>query len=296
MLPMQPGRPERRTHGYVRHGTTTLFAALEVATGQARVAITRLVWGHASLPAQSGSGRNQAARHALFDLGGNAFAEPVVHSIVEWARERTTVLAQDRVPSVKEVSRLGWNWLRFHSRIGLKEVTRLSRPDDPQGVPDDSLSPSSRAGARREGRGCAWPEVARNLGWPDWSPGHAFPGRALLRLGPGLQAGARNGRISDAWWSDAALVANLQGVGFDPTTLVRLIDRVPIAVLCVADVDRSLTIDMLERAGITPTFVGRAPLTNRGHCQRSCPRSPRRRPTACCTVGLPYPCGADCLQ
>ncbi len=33
MLPMQPGLPERRTHDYVRHGTTTLFAALEVATG-----------------------------------------------------------------------------------------------------------------------------------------------------------------------------------------------------------------------------------------------------------------------
>jgi transposase len=34
MLPMQPGRAERRSHDYVRHGTTTLFAALEVATGQ----------------------------------------------------------------------------------------------------------------------------------------------------------------------------------------------------------------------------------------------------------------------
>lgn len=33
MLPMQPHRPQRRTHDYVRHGTTTLFAALEVATG-----------------------------------------------------------------------------------------------------------------------------------------------------------------------------------------------------------------------------------------------------------------------
>jgi transposase len=32
--PMVPGRPERRTHDYVRHGTTTLFAALEVATGR----------------------------------------------------------------------------------------------------------------------------------------------------------------------------------------------------------------------------------------------------------------------
>lgn len=34
VLPMQPGRPEQRTHGYTRHGTTTLFAALNVATGE----------------------------------------------------------------------------------------------------------------------------------------------------------------------------------------------------------------------------------------------------------------------
>ena len=34
MLPMQPGQPERRTHDYRRHGTTTLFAALEIATGK----------------------------------------------------------------------------------------------------------------------------------------------------------------------------------------------------------------------------------------------------------------------
>lgn len=39
MLPMQPGRPERRTHYYVRHGTTTLFAALEIATGKVTAAV-----------------------------------------------------------------------------------------------------------------------------------------------------------------------------------------------------------------------------------------------------------------
>ena len=33
MLPMRPGQAERRTHDYVRHGTTSLFAALDVATG-----------------------------------------------------------------------------------------------------------------------------------------------------------------------------------------------------------------------------------------------------------------------
>jgi transposase len=34
LLPLAPGIPERRTHDYERHGTTTLFAALDIATGQ----------------------------------------------------------------------------------------------------------------------------------------------------------------------------------------------------------------------------------------------------------------------
>lgn len=34
VLPMMPGVPSRQTADYVRHGTTTLFAALEVATGR----------------------------------------------------------------------------------------------------------------------------------------------------------------------------------------------------------------------------------------------------------------------
>ena len=34
ILPMMPGLPERRTHDYMRHGTTTLFAALDIATGK----------------------------------------------------------------------------------------------------------------------------------------------------------------------------------------------------------------------------------------------------------------------
>jgi len=34
ILPIRPGLAERRTHDYVRHGTATLFAALEVATGK----------------------------------------------------------------------------------------------------------------------------------------------------------------------------------------------------------------------------------------------------------------------
>jgi transposase len=34
MLPMMPGLPQRRTHDYIRHGITTLFAALDVASGE----------------------------------------------------------------------------------------------------------------------------------------------------------------------------------------------------------------------------------------------------------------------
>lgn len=34
LLPMRPGQAERRTHDYMRHGTTSLFAALNVATGE----------------------------------------------------------------------------------------------------------------------------------------------------------------------------------------------------------------------------------------------------------------------
>lgn len=34
LLPLEPGRPERHTHDYARHGTTSLFAALNVATGK----------------------------------------------------------------------------------------------------------------------------------------------------------------------------------------------------------------------------------------------------------------------
>ena len=34
ILPMRPGIPERQTHDYARHGVTSLFAALDTATGQ----------------------------------------------------------------------------------------------------------------------------------------------------------------------------------------------------------------------------------------------------------------------
>ena len=34
LLPMRPGMAERRTHDHLRHGATSLFAALDGATGK----------------------------------------------------------------------------------------------------------------------------------------------------------------------------------------------------------------------------------------------------------------------
>jgi transposase len=41
VLPMRPGQAERRSHDYRRHGTTDLFAALNVKTGSVIGAYTR---------------------------------------------------------------------------------------------------------------------------------------------------------------------------------------------------------------------------------------------------------------
>jgi transposase len=41
VLPMMPGMPEKRSHDYHRHGVTSLFAALNIATGQVITSIHR---------------------------------------------------------------------------------------------------------------------------------------------------------------------------------------------------------------------------------------------------------------
>ena len=41
VLPMMPGMPERRTHDYVRHGITSLFAAFNIADGSVISALHR---------------------------------------------------------------------------------------------------------------------------------------------------------------------------------------------------------------------------------------------------------------
>jgi hypothetical protein len=60
-LPKRPGQPERRSHDYTRHGTTSLFAALDVATGQVRRAVPRPADRESGAPnADAASGQKRA--------------------------------------------------------------------------------------------------------------------------------------------------------------------------------------------------------------------------------------------
>jgi len=65
LLPMRPGQIERRTHDYVRHGTTSLFAALEVKSGTVVAACHRR---HRSMEVRKFLDRIDAAVPAAFDV------------------------------------------------------------------------------------------------------------------------------------------------------------------------------------------------------------------------------------
>ena len=70
LLPMRPGQAERRSHDYVRHGTTSLFAALDVKTGKV---IGQCHRRH----------RAQEFRHFLQKLDGTVPAQLQVHLILD---------------------------------------------------------------------------------------------------------------------------------------------------------------------------------------------------------------------
>lgn len=70
VLPLRPGLPERRTHDYVRHGTTNLYAALDVASG---MVLTDLTERH----------RAQEFRRFLNLINRTVPAELDVHLVVD---------------------------------------------------------------------------------------------------------------------------------------------------------------------------------------------------------------------
>ena len=70
MLPLRPGQLERRTHDYKRHGTTSLFAALELKTSRV---IGQLHRRH----------RSQEFRRFLDTIEANVPAELDVHIVLD---------------------------------------------------------------------------------------------------------------------------------------------------------------------------------------------------------------------
>lgn len=70
LLPMRPGQAERHTHDYARHGTTTLFAALNAATGEV---LRRCQQRH----------RHQEYLRFLNDIDAHVPAELDVHLVVD---------------------------------------------------------------------------------------------------------------------------------------------------------------------------------------------------------------------
>ena len=82
VLPMRPGQPERRTHDYKRHGTTDLFAALDVKTGAVIGACTE---------------RHRAVEFRAFldQVEATVQADLDVHLVVDNAATHKTKLAHD---------------------------------------------------------------------------------------------------------------------------------------------------------------------------------------------------------
>jgi transposase len=92
LLPLGPGQPARRTHDYVRHGTTSLFAALNVATGQV---ITRCNPRH----------RAREFRQFLNTIDANVPPDLAIHLVLD-------NYSTHKAPTVKR-------WLAQHPRYHL---------------------------------------------------------------------------------------------------------------------------------------------------------------------------------
>jgi transposase len=80
ILPMRPGQVERRTPDYFRHGTTSLFAALDIATGKV---IARCFAQH----------RSQEFRKFLDLLDQSVPAEGQIHLVLDnYATHKTQII------------------------------------------------------------------------------------------------------------------------------------------------------------------------------------------------------------
>ena len=82
LLPMRPGQAERRTHDYTRHGTTSLFAALDVKVG---TVIGQCMRRH----------RAQEFRRFLDEIERNVAADLDIHAVMDNYRTHKTKLIRN---------------------------------------------------------------------------------------------------------------------------------------------------------------------------------------------------------
>jgi transposase len=81
VLPMRPGQAERHTHDYYRHGTTSLFAALDIATGK--------IFGRCHR-----QHRQQEFLHFLKEIDGHVPAALDIHLVLDnYATHKTPKVA-----------------------------------------------------------------------------------------------------------------------------------------------------------------------------------------------------------
>ena len=130
VLPMRPGQIERRTHDYVRHGTTDLFAALDIRTGKV-------------IGATKGRHRAREFRDFLDLIEQNVPAALDVHLVLDNASIHKTSLIHD--------------WLarkpRYHlhfTHLGLlaQHGRGLVRASEPPPAPARGLPSHRRSGGR----------------------------------------------------------------------------------------------------------------------------------------------------
>lgn len=92
VVPMRPGQPEQQTHDYIRHGTTDLFAALDVKAGTVIGEVHR-------------RHRSREFRHFLDTIDANTPAELDLHLILDNHSIHKTPLVR--------------RWLLRHPRVHL---------------------------------------------------------------------------------------------------------------------------------------------------------------------------------
>ena len=182
ILPILPTTPARRTHDYVRHGTSSLFAALDLATGKIISAIHRRHRHH----------RHQEFLKFLKQIDAEVPAELDLHLICDnYGTHKTPVIK---------------NWLLRHPRFHLHFTPTSSSwfisssagsPRSPTASSGDPLIAAwlswrptgSRPGTRIPGRSCARRLQTRSSkAWPDIWRGSTTQGTSLR---PESSGGAR---------------------------------------------------------------------------------------------------------